>query len=146
MFPVLALLSILSTAQAAADRPAAGASEERAVRAGELPAAWATWSADGRWTLVLAPPVAWASAEVYVSGSGSTDVGPAAQAEVVRLEGIRGSGGPMWVTVQAAKADGSGVAWTFQVEPTQVPIAGPVAADAPPRRRGLVDWLRRVAR
>ena len=37
MFPVLALLSILSTAQAAADHPAAGASEERAVRAGEPP-------------------------------------------------------------------------------------------------------------
>lgn len=109
------------------------------VASAAAPRAHATLSSDGTYTLVLQPERAWAEAEVTVADDGAQDIGPAAQDQPIRIDGVIASTGPLRVTVHAATPDDAGYTWTFEVVPEDVPAVLPrIEADLDPeaRRRG----------
>ena len=89
------------------------------------PEASAIISADGQYALILQPPQGWQEAEIAISGDGASDVGPAEAGTEVRIEGYLDKPGVIWVNVQAALDDNTGVNWVFSVDPEIVPASSP---------------------
>ena len=87
------------------------------------PRAEAFISSDGDYTLLIYPESPWTEAEISVAGDYAIDVGP--PQKVVRFEGTLEKVGPLWVTISAVQDDGTGIMWTFPVDPEVIPMESP---------------------
>ena len=99
------------------------------------PVAHVSLAPDGSYDLVFQAPQGWQEAEITVSGDRSHDVDAALTDELVRLEGVTSSRGPIRITVQAATTDHRGVTWQFSVDPELVPMPAPELGEPAGRGR-----------
>ena len=89
------------------------------------PEASAIISSDGQYSLILQPSVSWQEAEISISGDGAEDYGPAELGSELRIEGVLDKPGVLWVSVQAAINETTGMSWVFSVDPEVVPASSP---------------------
>ncbi len=99
--------------------------------------ATATISADGQYTLILLPELAWSAAELSVEGAGSMELGPAADGGRVEVSGVLDRTGTLVVELMAVTPDAQGVSWSFEVEPELLPVAPPDRLPAADKKRGF---------
>ncbi|MDG1479695.1 MAG: hypothetical protein P8R54_08890 [Myxococcota bacterium] len=89
------------------------------------PEASAFVSSDGQYSLILRPDVAWEAAEISISGDGAEDLGSIEAGAEVRIDGNLSGPGTIWVNLNAAIDDDTGINWVFSVEPEVVPVRSP---------------------
>lgn len=88
-----------------------------------------TLAADGHYTLRIVPDRGWESAEMYVQGGGTTELGVAESGVPVLIEGWTDLHGPLRVTLIAAERGGRGVTHMIEVDPFRVPASPPAWTD-----------------
>lgn len=89
------------------------------------PQASAFISADGQYSLILRSDIGWEEAEIAISGGGAEDVGALEAGEKVRIDGVLDGPGVIWVNVNAAIDETTGMNWVFSVDPQVVPARSP---------------------
>lgn len=89
------------------------------------PEASAFVSSDGQYSLILRPDVSWEAAEISISGDGAEDLGPIEAGAEVRIDGSLSGPGTIWVNLNAAIDEDTGINWVFSVDPEVVPARSP---------------------
>ncbi|MFT5683695.1 MAG: hypothetical protein ACI8RZ_004627 [Myxococcota bacterium] len=89
------------------------------------PQASAIVSSDGQYSLILRSDVSWEEAEISISGDGAEDLGPIEAGAEVRIDGTVSGTGVIWVNLNAAIDDDTGINWVFSVDPEVVPARSP---------------------
>ena len=89
------------------------------------PQATAIISSDGAYSIILQTPVGWEAAEISIAGDGSEDYGPVEMGQELRIEGTLERPGTLWINIQAAVDETTGVHWVFSVDPQVIPARSP---------------------